>query len=74
VSWTRHQGKALADTTLSGDALHAELEDYLRLQNPHLTDLRLERATATKGHDTGVQPARRWYEVTYLAQDPTANS
>jgi uncharacterized protein YcaQ len=74
VSWTRHQGKALADITLSGDALHAELEDYLRLQNPHLTDLRLERATATEGHDTSVQPIRRWYEVTYLAQDPTANS
>jgi uncharacterized protein YcaQ len=74
VSWTRHQGKALADTTLSGDALHAELEDYLRLQHPHLTDLRLERATATEGYDTSVQPARRWYDITYLAQDPTANS
>jgi uncharacterized protein YcaQ len=74
VSWTRHEGKALADITLSGDALHAALEDYLRLQNPHLTDLRLERATATEGYDTSVQPARRWYEATYLAQDPTANS
>ncbi len=74
MSWTRHRAKALADTALVGDALHAALEDYVRVQNPHLTDLRLDHATATEDHDTSVQPPRRWYDVTYLAQDPTANS
>ncbi|HTY34117.1 hypothetical protein [Mycobacterium sp.] len=69
MSWTRYEGKALADTTRTGAALLAELEDYVRLQNPHLTDVRLERATATEAHETGVRSPRRWYEVTYLADD-----
>lgn len=73
MSWTRHHAQALADTALAGDALHAALEDYVRVQNPHLTDLRLDYATATEDYDTSVQPPRRWYDVTYLAQDPTDN-
>ena len=38
VSWTRYDGSALADITLQGGALLAELEDYIRLRNPHFTD------------------------------------
>lgn len=72
VSWTRYDGRALADITLDGDALHAELEDYIRVDNPHLTDVRLERATATQ--TSGAEPQKRWYEVTYLAEDPEDNS
>jgi len=30
VSWTRYDGRALADITLQGGALLAELEDYIR--------------------------------------------
>ena len=69
MSWTRYEGRALGDITLTGGALHAALEDYVRVHNPHLTDIRLERATATEGYDTGVQPPGRWYEITYLADD-----
>lgn len=69
VTWTRHEGKALADTTLTGGARDAQLEDHIRVQNPHLTDIRLERATATEEHDTSVRPPRRWYDVTYVADD-----
>lgn len=71
MSWTRYEGRALADTTLDGEALHAELEDYIRVDNPHLTDVRLERATATEAYD---EPPKRWYDVTYLAEDPEDNS
>jgi len=66
VSWTRYDGRAPADITLQGGALRAELEDYIRLRNPHFTDIRVEHATATEGHHTGVRPPRRWYKVTYL--------
>jgi len=69
VSWTRYDGNALADITLQGGALFAELEDYIRLRNPHFTDIRVEHATATEGYHTGVRPPRRWYKVTYLADD-----
>lgn len=69
MSWTRYEGSALADTTLTGDALLAELEDQIRVQNSHLTDVRLEQATATEVYDAGARPLRRWYKVTYLADD-----
>jgi hypothetical protein len=69
VSWTRYQGTALAETSLAGEALHAELEDYIRVHNPHFTDVRAEQATATDEYDTRVGPPRRWYQVTYLADD-----
>ena len=72
MSWTRYKGRALADSDLDGDALHAELEDVIRVDNPHLTDVRLERATATGASDAG--PSKRWYEVTYLAEDPEDSS
>jgi hypothetical protein len=68
VTWTRYEGRALADTNLTGDALEAALEDHVRVQNPHLTDVRLESVTATEGYDTGGTPPRRWYRVTYLAE------
>lgn len=68
VSWTRYDGRALADVSLDGEALHAELEDYIRVDNPHLTDVRLERATASEPFDAKAR--KRWYEVTYLAEDP----
>jgi hypothetical protein len=69
VSWARYEGKALGGATLTGDALHAELEDFVRVQNPHLTDVRLDGATATEEFDTCVRSPRRWYDVTYLADD-----
>lgn len=40
------------------------------MSNAQLTDIRLEHATATDEHDASVEPARRWYEVTYFAEDP----
>jgi hypothetical protein len=69
VSWSRYQGKARAERTLTGAARDAELEDFIRLQNPHLTDVRLEQATLTEAGDVDVQPDRQWYSVTYLADD-----
>jgi hypothetical protein len=69
VSWTRYEGEALADTTLTGGALLAELEDYIRVCNPHLTDVRLEQAAATERYEPLVRPPRRWYDVTYFAED-----
>jgi hypothetical protein len=69
VSWSRYQGKAPAERTLTGAARDAELEDFIRLQNPHLTDVRLEQATLTEADDVDVQPDRQWYSVTYLADD-----
>lgn len=68
MTWTRYEGRALADTDLTGDALEAALEDYVRVQNPHLTDVRLESVTATESYDTPVTPPGRWYRVTYLAE------
>jgi hypothetical protein len=68
VSWSRYTGKAPAEITLTGAARDAELEDFIRLQNPHLTDVRLEQATATHS-DVELQPTRQWYRVTYLADD-----
>ena len=69
MSWSRYEGKAPAAVTLAGAARDAELEDFIRLQNPHLTDVRLEHATATEGDDGDVQADRQWYIVTYLADD-----
>ena len=69
VSWSRYEGKAPAERTLTGAARDAELEDFIRLQNPHLTDVRLEQATLNEADDVDVQPDRQWYSVTYLADD-----
>ena len=69
MSWSRYEGKAPAEITLTGAARDAELEDFIRLQNPNLTDVRLEQATPTEADDAGVQPDRQWYSVTYLADD-----
>ncbi|CQD02771.1 hypothetical protein U8D42_01755 [Mycobacterium europaeum] len=69
MSWAKREAKALADTVLTGDALLAELEDYIRVHNPQLTDVRLERATPTEEYDTSSRPPGRWYVVTYLADD-----
>lgn len=69
MSWSRYEGRAPAELTLTGDARDAELEGFLRLQNPHLTDVRVETATATDGDDAGTQAHVQWYSVTYLADD-----
>ncbi|MGO8767568.1 MAG: hypothetical protein ACLQIK_18225 [Mycobacterium sp.] len=69
MSWTRYEGRALADATLTGDALLAQLEDHIRVHNPQLTDVRLEQAVATAGYDVRTGPPRRWYTVTYLGDD-----
>lgn len=69
VSWSRYEGRALADICLQGGALFAQLEDFIRVHNPHLTDIRLERAAPTGDYDPRVGPPRRWYDVIYLADD-----
>jgi hypothetical protein len=69
VSWAKYEGRASADATLSGAARDAELEGFLRLQNPHLTDIRLEHATPIEVSDTRMGSPRQWYSVTYLADD-----
>jgi hypothetical protein len=69
VSWSRYEGRAPADINLTGAARDAELEGFLRLKNPHLTDVRLEQATATDVDDPDSQAHLQWYSVTYLADD-----
>ena len=69
MSWTRYEERALASLTLTGAARDAELEGYIRIHNPHLTDVRVEQATATEDYDTQLHPSSRWYNVTYLADD-----
>jgi hypothetical protein len=69
VSWTRYEGRALADITLTGGEQLAALEGYIRVHNPHLTDVRVEQATATDRYDARVRSPGRWYEVTYLGDD-----
>lgn len=69
MSWTRYEGRALAGVTLAGAARDAELEGYIRVHNPHLTDVRVEQATVTDEYDPHTQTAARWYNVTYLADD-----
>jgi hypothetical protein len=69
VSWTRYEGRALANSTLTDAARDAELEGYIRVHNPHLTDVRVEQATANEEYGTHLQPSARWYNVTYLADD-----
>jgi hypothetical protein len=68
VTWTRYEGRALADLNLTGGALEAALEDHVRVQNPQLTDVRLESVKPTESYDTRVAPSRRWYQITYLAE------
>jgi hypothetical protein len=69
VSWTRYEGRAPANTSLTGAARDAELEGYIRLHNPHLTDVRVEQATAIDGCDAPTKRPAQWYRVTYLADD-----
>jgi hypothetical protein len=69
MSWARYEGRAPAQAALSGAARDAELEDFLRLQNPQLTDVRLEHATPTDPSDADTGASRQWYSVTYLADD-----
>ena len=68
MTWTRYEGRALADMSLTGGALEAALEDHVRVQNPRLTDVRLESVIATEDYDRGVKPSGRWYQITYLAE------
>jgi hypothetical protein len=65
MGWKRYEGRALADSALAGEARDAELESFIRLDNSHLCDVRLETAAETDDHDL----SRRWYDVTYLADD-----
>jgi hypothetical protein len=72
VGWARYEGRALASVALRAAALHAELEDAIRVQNPDLTDVRLEGATATEEYERSGRSPKRWYDVTYLADDGLA--
>ena len=69
VSWTRYEGRAIASASLTDAARDAELEGYIRLRNPHLTDVRVEQAIATDESGKPLSPSSRWYHVTYLADD-----
>jgi hypothetical protein len=65
LGWHRYEGRALADRGLTGEARDTELEAFIRLDHSELCDVRLESATPTADCDA----SRRWYEVTYLADD-----
>ncbi|HXS86818.1 MAG TPA: hypothetical protein VN741_14425 [Mycobacterium sp.] len=65
MGWHRYEGRALADAALTGEARDTELEAFIRLDNAHLCDVRLESATETADY----AQSRRWYEVSYLADD-----
>jgi hypothetical protein len=65
VGWHRYEGRALADAALTGEARDTELEAFIRLDHADLCDVRLESATGTADYER----SRRWYEVTYLADD-----
>jgi len=65
LGWHRYEGRALADAALTGEARDTELEAFIRLDNAHLCDVRLESATETEDY----AQSRRWYEVSYLADD-----
>lgn len=59
----------MANSALGEDARDAQLEDYIRMRNPQLTDIRLASAAPLDEQDANVQPPRRWYRVVYLAND-----
>jgi hypothetical protein len=65
LGWHRYEGRALAGAALTGEARDTELEAYIRLDRSDLCDVRLESAAAT----AEFQASRRWYEVSYLADD-----
>lgn len=65
MSWHRYDGRALANSALTGEERDTELESYIRLSNSHLCDVRLEAAAGTESYEE----SRRWYDVTYLADD-----
>lgn len=69
MSWSRYEGRAPAQPHLTGAARDAQLEDFVRLQNPHLTDVRLEQATVTDGDRTARSAGLQWYRVTYVGDD-----
>ncbi|MHA7648280.1 hypothetical protein ACX9NE_03620 [Mycobacterium sp. ML4] len=69
MTWKRCEGEALADSDLGDDARDAQLEDYIRMQNPQLTDIRLAGATPIQECDTADESVRCWYRVIYLAND-----
>ncbi len=70
MAWTRYEGRAPADTTLTGAELFGELEAEIRRLNPHFTDVRVGQATAIEDRDMTSQSAKQWYDVTYFAEDP----
>jgi hypothetical protein len=65
VGWHRYEGRALADAALTGEARDTELEAFIRLDHSDLCDVRVESASGTQDFDH----SRRWYLVTYLADD-----
>ena len=65
MGWHRHRGRALADAASTGEARDTELEAFIRLGHSDFCDVRLESATETGDYER----SRRWYEVTYLADD-----
>lgn len=69
MTWKRCEGRAIADSALGDDARYAQLEDYIRMQNPQLTDIRLAGATELEDPDSSLRLPLRWYRVVYLAND-----
>ncbi|OBK41519.1 hypothetical protein A5658_18350 [Mycobacterium sp. 1245111.1] len=65
MGWHRYRGRALAGAALTGEARDTELEAFIRLDRSDLCDVRLESATET----ADFEASRRWYDVTYLADD-----
>jgi len=44
-----------------------ELERYIEVHNPDVTDVNVVSATDTGRADTSHKPVRHWYHVTYEA-------
>jgi Cell wall synthesis protein CwsA len=61
----RSQRRKPRPWVLTGEARDAELEGFIRLERSDLCDVRLESAAETESYNL----SRRWYAVTYLADD-----
>jgi hypothetical protein len=62
-----HQGRALAPPGLLGLDLFAELERYIRVENPGLENITVTSATPTDDWHKGL--LMKWYRVGYTADD-----
>lgn len=60
-----HKAKALANPAQPHSAVLRELERYIEVNNPGITDVSVVNATDTGQVDKGHKPVRHWYHVEY---------